>query len=62
MPANYCLRAIPLAAGRHFFLVKYLPWGFVVGKWVSLLSVGAFLRLLGYRGHNYFDRRQRTSS
>ena len=38
VPANYFLRAIPLSAGRHHFLLEYRPLAFEVGKWVSLLS------------------------
>ncbi len=44
MPADYCLRAIPLAAGAHRLRVEYLPRAFVIGKWVSL---GAWLIFLG---------------
>jgi hypothetical protein len=47
LPANYCLRAIPLAAGHHELRLEYLPAGFVIGKWVSLASVFLFLALLG---------------
>jgi hypothetical protein len=42
MPANYCLRAIPLAAGRHRIRVEYLPVAFTYGKWLSLLFLLAF--------------------
>lgn len=42
MPANYVLRAVPLAAGNHRFRLEYAPRGFRVGRWVTL---GA---LLGY--------------
>jgi len=35
MPANYVLRAVPLAVGRHRFRVEYVPTAFTVGKWVS---------------------------
>ncbi len=45
MPANYGLRAIPLAAGRHRLRVEYMPAGFVAGKWVSL---AAWLGFLGF--------------
>ncbi len=36
MPANYCLRAVPLSAGRHLFRLDYRPEGFLIGRWVSL--------------------------
>jgi hypothetical protein len=38
VPANYFLRAVPLQAGRHHFLMEYRPRAFEIGKWVSLLS------------------------
>jgi hypothetical protein len=62
LPANYCLRAIPLGSGHHFLRVEYLPPGFVVGKWVSLFSVGVLLGLLGWWGQKYFDRSHRLST
>lgn len=40
-PANYVLRAVPLSAGRHHFLVEYSPLSFRVGKWIS--TVGFFV-------------------
>jgi hypothetical protein len=46
MPANYSLRAIPLAAGHHRLRMEYRPRSFVWGKWVSLVSVAAFLCLV----------------
>lgn len=41
-PANYILRAVPLAAGHHLLSVEYRPVAFTIGKWVSLVSVVAF--------------------
>ncbi len=38
MPADYFLRAIPLAPGHHHFLVEYRPLAFEAGKWVSIVS------------------------
>jgi hypothetical protein len=43
MPANYCLRAIPLAAGKHELLLEYSPPGWAVGKQVSAVSLVVFL-------------------
>jgi hypothetical protein len=43
MPANYVLRAVPLAAGRHRFGVEYAPTAFTVGKWVSVMAWIAFV-------------------
>jgi hypothetical protein len=49
LPANYCLRAIPLAAGHHKIQVEYLPTGFVIGKWISLVTAVIYLGLLGWQ-------------
>jgi len=42
-PANWVLRAIPLQAGKHKIRLEYLPRIFVIGKWVSLVSLACFL-------------------
>jgi hypothetical protein len=46
MPANCALRAIPLAAGNHHFLLEYAPTGYKIGKWVSIVSLLAWLYLM----------------
>src|ERR1035437_3563551 len=46
LPADYCLRAIPLAAGHHHLRLEYQPAGFVIGKWVSIVSLVVFVGLL----------------
>jgi hypothetical protein len=38
LPADYCLRAVPLAAGHHLLRMEYLPLGFRVGKIVSIIA------------------------
>lgn len=43
LPADYCLRAIPLAAGHHRIEVEYSPLGFRIGKWVSVVSLVTFM-------------------
>ncbi len=48
LPADYCLRAIPLAAGHHRIRVEYSPLGFRIGKWVSLTSLAIFAALVLY--------------
>ena len=48
MPADYCLRAIPLMAGNHRLRVEYLPSSFVIGKWISAVTVVIFLLLVGW--------------
>ena len=47
MPANYCLRAIPLAAGHHFLRIEYSPLGFRIGKVVSIAAWAIFIVLAG---------------
>jgi hypothetical protein len=46
LPANYVLRAVPLAAGHHLLRVEYRPVAFGLGKWISLICVVAFLLAL----------------
>ncbi|MCX8092050.1 MAG: hypothetical protein N3I86_14145, partial [Verrucomicrobiae bacterium] len=46
MPANYCLRAIALAAGEHRLRLEYAPWGFAVGRWISLGAAAVGLAFL----------------
>ncbi len=53
LPADYVLRAVPLAAGHHLLRVEYLPIAFAIGKWISLISVVAFLAaVIRYRRAN----------
>ncbi len=47
LPANYVLRAVPLAAGKHHFLMQYLPVSFVIGKWITICSVIVYV-VVGY--------------
>jgi hypothetical protein len=44
LPANYVLRAIPLAAGRHHLLLEYVPAGLVPGAVVTCLALLAWIR------------------
>ena len=48
LPADYCFQAVPLAAGKHLLRLEYLPSGFVIGKWVSLISLSLFLAVAGW--------------
>jgi hypothetical protein len=47
MPANYCLRAIPLAVGHHLLRIEYSPLGFRIGKVVSIAAWPIFFALAG---------------
>ena len=48
LPANYCLRAVPLRAGRHRFRMEYRPTVFVVGVWVSVVSAVLYAGAAGW--------------
>ena len=51
LPANYALRAVPLAAGHHHVRIEYAPQAFTLGKWVSIGAWVAFLgSVLGWFG------------
>ena len=39
LPADYILKAIPLKAGYHQFRLFYQPQAFIIGAWVSGLSL-----------------------
>jgi hypothetical protein len=54
MPANYCLRAVPLAAGRHHLIMEYRPLAVTAGRWVTgvtvvLLTLALIWRLRQHR-------------
>jgi hypothetical protein len=42
-PGDFIHRAIPLAPGNHHFLLEYVPPGFALGGWMSLVALGACL-------------------
>ena len=50
MPADHVLRAVPLSAGRHHFLMEYSPAGFRIGRWVSLAALGLYALCWGWLG------------
>lgn len=43
MRADYTLMAIPLSAGKHLLRLHYAPDGYVIGRWISLGAIGAYL-------------------
>ena len=43
LPANYILRAVPLAAGHHLLRVEYASSAFTIGKWISVLATLALV-------------------
>ncbi len=50
MPANYALRAVPLAAGNHRIKLEYRPLSFQIGKYVSTASLILFIVWMIYAG------------
>ena len=48
LPADYCLRAIPLAAGHHRLLLEYRPRAFVIGEWTTTVALAVYAVLLAY--------------
>jgi hypothetical protein len=43
MPADYTLRAIPVAAGHHEIRLEYMPAGFRIGRWISIVAAAGYL-------------------
>ncbi len=54
MPANYILRAIPLAQGHHRIRIEYKPTAFTIGLAISLVCVAGYFCLLGWRLKLFF--------
>jgi hypothetical protein len=48
MPADYSLRAIPLTAGHHRLRLEYMPRGFQIGRWISMVSWLVCVGLAGF--------------
>jgi hypothetical protein len=48
MPANYCLRAVPLGAGHHRLRLEYLPSGFRAGRIISVAAWVLFAAACGF--------------
>jgi hypothetical protein len=61
LPADYALMAIPLAAGKHLLRLEYAPSGYVIGRWISMVALAAYLLALGaYLGREW--KRSRVSA
>lgn len=45
LPADWALQAIPLMRGSHHLILEYRPRAFVVGKWISIISLLIYLGL-----------------
>jgi len=57
-PADYILRAVPLATGHHHLRIEYAPSAYQVGKWASLISWLVFIGVAGMA----FRRRSRSEA
>jgi hypothetical protein len=49
LPANWCLRAVPLAAGTHRIVLEYVPRGWVAGCWISGIATAGLALFLAIR-------------
>jgi hypothetical protein len=46
MPADYTLMAIPLSAGSHLLRLEYAPSGWIIGRWISLVSLLIYIAVI----------------
>jgi hypothetical protein len=46
LPADYTLMAVPLSTGRHLIRLEYAPSGYLIGRWVSVTGLAAYLAAL----------------
>lgn len=46
IPANYTFMAIPLRTGEHYLRLEYRPDAFVIGKWISLVSLSIYIIII----------------
>ena len=54
--ANWALRALPLkTAGTHQVVLEFKPRDYLIGKWISIITL---LLLLGYLGFDVLRRRK----
>ena len=60
-PADYAVRAIPLAAGRHLVGLEYAPSGFTIGKWVSAISAAIYLAVAAASYWRWKSRAERQA-
>jgi uncharacterized membrane protein YfhO len=51
--ADWCLRAVPLAAGKHEVIVEFSPSSFSAGAWISTATLA-----LSIAGMAYFRKRE----
>jgi len=61
LPGDYFLRAVPLKAGYHHFILRYRPGIFDIAKWVSLLSCFLYVAILLHLWRRYYSPGQKTA-
>jgi hypothetical protein len=61
LPGDYFLRAVPLKAGYHHFILRYRPGIFDIGKWVSLLSCFLYVAILLHLWRRHYSPGQKTA-
>jgi len=53
LPGNYTLIAVPLVRGKHTLHLEYAPWGYKIGKWISISVLSLYIMALVF----YFRKR-----
>jgi hypothetical protein len=43
LPADYTLMVVPLSTGRHVIRLEYAPSGYLIGRWISVTGLAAYL-------------------
>lgn len=56
MPANFTLLAVPVKAGGHRLRLEYAPWGYRIGKWVSIFALSIYLLAIIFHLQKRFRR------
>jgi len=46
LPGNYTLMAVPLKRGEHKIRLEYAPWGYRMGKWISVFFLSFYMMAL----------------
>ena len=57
LPADYVFRAVPLDKGVHRFRMEYRPKVFIVGMWISIVSLTAYIALCLQRLYSFCKKR-----
>jgi hypothetical protein len=55
LPADYCLRAVPLTAGHHHFRLEYRPGGVIAGAWISIVVLISYMLFAAVAAKKYLS-------